>query len=93
MLHGVPAAALATVLGSDRDAICKALFEARRSLRARLAANEREAARPAHSREERYADAGCWRRPWLWPPYGQETITNHRRCAGGMAGFEPADGC
>jgi len=43
-LHGVPAAALATVLGSNRNAIYKALFEARRLLRARLAANGRDLA-------------------------------------------------
>jgi RNA polymerase sigma-70 factor, ECF subfamily len=36
--NGVPAAALAAALGSDRNAIYKALFEARRILRARLAA-------------------------------------------------------
>ena len=38
-LHGVPVAALAAALGSNRNAIYKALFEARRILRARLAAN------------------------------------------------------
>jgi RNA polymerase sigma-70 factor (ECF subfamily) len=43
-LHGVPAAALATALGSNRNAIYKALFEARRILRARLAANRRDLA-------------------------------------------------
>jgi RNA polymerase sigma-70 factor (ECF subfamily) len=39
-LHGVPTAALAAALGSNRNAVYKALFEARRILRARLAANE-----------------------------------------------------
>jgi hypothetical protein len=39
-LHGVPAAAL----GSNRNAIYKALFEARRILRARLAASGKELA-------------------------------------------------
>ena len=39
-LHGVPAAALAAALGSDRDANYKALFEARRILRAHLAATD-----------------------------------------------------
>ena len=43
-LHGVPATALATVPGSNRNAIYKALFEARRILRARLAANRRDLA-------------------------------------------------
>jgi RNA polymerase sigma-70 factor, ECF subfamily len=43
-LHGVPAVALATALGSSRNAIYKALFEARRILRARLAANRRDLA-------------------------------------------------
>jgi RNA polymerase sigma-70 factor (ECF subfamily) len=43
-LHGVPAAALPTVLGSSRNATYKALFEARRILRARLAADERDLA-------------------------------------------------
>ncbi len=38
-LHGVPADALATALGSNRNAVYKALFEARRILRARMAAN------------------------------------------------------
>ena len=41
-LHGVPAAALTAALGSNRNAIYKALFEARRILRARLAANGRD---------------------------------------------------
>ncbi len=44
-LHGVPAAALATGLGSSRNAIYKALFEARRLLRARLGANGKDLAR------------------------------------------------
>ena len=43
-LHGVPAAALAPALGSNRNAIYKALFEARRILRARLAAIGRDLA-------------------------------------------------
>jgi RNA polymerase sigma-70 factor, ECF subfamily len=43
-LHGVPTAALATALGSNRNAIYKALFEARRILRARLAASRRDLA-------------------------------------------------
>jgi len=43
-LHGVPAAALAAAPGSNRNAIYKALFEARRILRARLAANRRDLA-------------------------------------------------
>ena len=41
-LHGVPAAALAAAPGSNRNAIYKALFEARRILRARLAANGKD---------------------------------------------------
>ena len=41
-LHGVPATALAAALGSNRNAIYKALFEARRILRARLAANGKD---------------------------------------------------
>lgn len=38
-LHDVPVGVLATRLGSSRNAIYKALFEARRALRARLAAD------------------------------------------------------
>jgi len=45
-LHGVPATALAAALGSNRNAIYKALFEARRILRARLAATGRDHAQP-----------------------------------------------
>ena len=44
-LHGVPAAAVATALGSNRNAVYKALFEARRILRARLAGHGRDLAR------------------------------------------------
>ena len=43
-LHGVPTTALAAAPGSNRNAIYKALFEARRILRARLAANRRDLA-------------------------------------------------
>jgi len=55
-LHGVPGAALATALGSNRNAIYKALFEARRILRARLAATGRDLA---------YLP----RAPWTGPPW------------------------
>jgi RNA polymerase sigma-70 factor, ECF subfamily len=55
-LHGVPAAALATALGSNRDAIYKALFEARRILRARLAADGRDLAHLPGA-------------PWTGPPW------------------------
>jgi RNA polymerase sigma-70 factor (ECF subfamily) len=53
-LHGVPGTALATVLGSNRNAIYKALFEARRILRARLAAIGRDLAH-------------CPGSPWISP--------------------------
>ena len=55
-LHGVPAAALAAAPGSNRNAIYKALFEARRILRARLAANRRDLA---------YLPGA----PWTGPPW------------------------
>jgi RNA polymerase sigma-70 factor, ECF subfamily len=55
-LHGVPAAALAAGLGSSRNAIYKALFEARRILRARLAASGRDLAHLPGS-------------PWTGPPW------------------------
>jgi hypothetical protein len=51
-LHGVPAAAL----GSSRNAIYKALFDARRILRARLAAAGRNLAH-------------CPGSPWISPPW------------------------
>ncbi len=50
-LHGVPA----TALGSNRNAIYKALFEACRILRARLAATGRDLAH-------------CPGSPWISPP-------------------------
>jgi len=55
-LHGVPAAALAAALGSSRNAIYKALFEARRILRARLAATGTDLAH-------------CPGAPWTGPPW------------------------
>ena len=55
-LHGVPATALAAAPGSNRNAIYKALFEARRILRARLAANRRDLA---------YLPGA----PWTGPPW------------------------
>ena len=39
MLNGVPMDALVTELGSTRNAIYKTMFDARRKLRAALAAN------------------------------------------------------
>jgi RNA polymerase sigma-70 factor, ECF subfamily len=51
-LHGVPG----TALGSNRNAIYKALFEARRILRARLAAAGRDLAH-------------CPGSPWISPPW------------------------
>ena len=55
-LHGVPAAALATALESNRNAIYKALFEGRRILRARLTANGRDLAHLPGA-------------PWTGPPW------------------------
>ena len=55
-LHGVPTTALAAAPGSNRNAIYKALFEARRILRARLAANRRDLA---------YLPGA----PWTGPPW------------------------
>ena len=60
-LHGVPATALAAALGSNRNAIYKALFEARRILRARLAANGKDHAQPGldYLLAADPGDAGC----------------------------------
>ena len=60
-LHGVPATALAAAPGSNRNAIYKALFEARRILRARLAANGKDHAQPRldYLLAADPGDAGC----------------------------------
>jgi RNA polymerase sigma-70 factor (ECF subfamily) len=56
-LHGVPTTVLAPALGSSRNAVYKALFEARRILRARLAADGRDLA---------YLPGALWTGPpWL----------------------------
>ncbi len=58
-LDGVPAEVLASGLGSSRSAIYKALFEARRTLRARLAADGHDPARRTGNASAcpRWADA------------------------------------
>ena len=66
-LHGVPAAALATALGSSRNAIYKALFEARCILRSRLAATGRDL---AHRRGA----------PWTGPPWRMICSPQTRGC-------------
>ena len=62
-LHGSPAAALAAGLGSNRNAIYKTLFEARRILRARLAASGRDLAHLPGS-------------PWTGPPWLDDLLAD-----------------
>ena len=77
-LHGVPAAALATALGSNRNAIYKALFEARRILRARLAATGRDLAyRPGA--------------PWTGPPWLDDLLAADPGDAGCDLAFHVLD--
>ena len=77
-LHGVPATALATALGSNRNAIYKALFEARRILRARLAAIGRDLAH-------------CPGSPWISPPWLDDLLAADPGDAGCDLAFHVLD--
>jgi RNA polymerase sigma-70 factor (ECF subfamily) len=77
-LHGVPAAALAAALGSNRNAIYKALFEARRILRARLAATGRDLA---------YLPGA----PWTGPPWLDDLLAADPGDAGCDLAFHVLD--
>ena len=77
-LHGVPAAALAAALGSSRNAIYKALFEARRILRARLAATGRDLAH-------------CPGAPWTGPPWLDDLLAADPGDAGCDLAFHVLD--
>jgi hypothetical protein len=78
-LHGVPAAALAAMLGSDRDAIYKALFEARRILRARLAAT--------YGRDRAHLPGA----PWTGPPRLDDLLAADPGDAGCEVAFHVLD--
>src|SRR5271169_5451922 len=77
-VHGVPAAALAAALGSSRNAIYKALFEARRILRARLAATGRDLAHFPGS-------------PWTGPPWLDDLLAADPGDAGCDLAFHVLD--
>jgi len=77
-LHGVPAAALAAALASNRNAIYKALFEARRILRARLAATGRDLAH-------------CPGSPWISPPWLDDLLAADPGDAGCDLAFHVLD--
>ena len=77
-LHGVPGTALATALGSSRNAIYKALFEARRILRARLAAIGRNLAH-------------CPGSPWISPPWPDDLLAADPGDAGCDLAFHVLD--
>jgi RNA polymerase sigma-70 factor, ECF subfamily len=77
-LHRVPAAALAAALGSDRNAIYKALFEARRILRARLAATGKDLAHLPGA-------------PWAGPPWLDDLLAADPGDAGCDVAFHVLD--
>jgi len=77
-LHRVPAAALAAALGSDRNAIYKALFEARRILRARLAATGKDLAHLPGA-------------PWAGPPWLDDLLAADPGDAGCYVAFHILD--
>ena len=74
----MPGTALAAALGSNRNAIYKALFEARRILRARLAATRTDlACRPGY--------------PWMSPPWLDDLLAADPGDAGCDLAFHVLD--